>query len=144
MKLYTRTGDSGETSLFDGTRVPKDHPRVTAFGDVDELNCLLGWCRCADAQGLLWQRIERVQHELFVLGSELATPAGSRSAGRIPRVSQDENARLEGWIDEAAAAVPPLRQFILPAGTELAARLHVARAVCRRAERAVVGLARAN
>ena len=142
MKLYTRGGDGGETSLFDGTRVGKDHPRVTAYGDVDELNSTLGWCRCADAAGLLAERLEAVQRELFVIGAHLATPAGSSAAGHLPRLEEEAPARLERWIDEATEQVEPLRHFVLPGGAELAARLHVGRTVCRRVERVVVGLAR--
>lgn len=141
MKLYTRTGDRGETSLFDGSRVPKDHARVAAYGDVDELNSFMGWCRCADGAGPLMERMEVVQNELFILGAELATPAGSRASGAIPRLAPESARRLESWIDEAVAPVPPLKLFVLPGGTELAARLHIARTVCRRAERAIVALA---
>lgn len=142
MKLYTRCGDSGETSLFDGTRVPKDHPRVTACGEVDELNSALGWCSCADPARLFTDSLEEVQRELLVMGAGLATPPGSNAEARVPRLGREPLLRLEAWIDEAAARVEPLRRFVLPGGTELAARLHVARAVCRRAERAVAGLAR--
>lgn len=144
MKLYTRTGDGGDTSLFDGTRVPKDHPRVAAYGDVDELSSVLGWCRCADTQTLLGGRLENIQRELFTLGAELATPPGSRVESHVPRLGQEPIQRLETWIDEAAGQVEPLRHFVMPAGTELAVRLHVARVVCRRAERAVVGLVRSG
>jgi cob(I)alamin adenosyltransferase len=140
MKLYTATGDAGETSLFDGTRVRKNHPRVAAYGDIDELNASLGWCRAA-AAGTIAERLEPIQHELFVLGAELATPAGSRQSGRVPLISSEASRRLETWIDEATAAVTPLRNFILPGGSEAAARLHMARTCCRRAERAVIGLA---
>ena len=144
MKLYTRGGDEGETSLFDGSRVAKDHPRVTAYGDVDELNSLLGWCRCGGVQGgAIAEGLKEVQGELFVVGAHLATPAGS-AAKRLPRLEREALARLERWIDEATGQVEPLRNFVLPAGTELAARLHVARTVCRRAERAAAGLARAG
>lgn len=154
MKLYTRGGDDGETSLFDGTRVAKDHPCVAAYGDVDELNSLLGWCRCAGTAGAgaseggtallaeLVGRMEVVQNDLFVVGSHLATPAGSAAAGRLPRLEAEALARLERWIDEATGQVAPLRNFVLPAGSELAARLQVARTVCRRAERGVAGVAR--
>lgn len=144
MKLYTRTGDAGDTSLFDGTRVPKDNPRVSAYGDIDELNSVLGWCRCAYAQGWGSERIDTIQQELFVIGSELATPPESRAASHVPHLGNDAITRLEGWIDEAVAPVPALRTFILPAGTELASRMHVSRTVCRRAERVVVALAHAS
>jgi cob(I)alamin adenosyltransferase len=137
MKLYTKTGDAGETSLFDGTRVSKDDTRVCAYGEVDELNAVLGWCKCAAGGTVLPGRIEQLQADLFVLGAELASPDAS---SRIPTLAPDQIERLEGWIDESCAATPPLRHFVLPGGTELAARLHIARTVCRRAERGVVHL----
>lgn len=142
MKLYTRTGDEGETSLFDGSRVTKDDARVAAYGDVDELNAVLGWVRAQAGPGLIGQRVEAVQHEMFVLGSELATPPDSAASQRIPHLGAEAVDRLETWIDEATAAVAPLRQFILPGGGESASRLHVARTVCRRAERSVIALSR--
>jgi len=141
MRLYTGGGDRGDTSLFDGTRVPKDHPRVAAYGELDELNSMLGWCLGADERGLIAGRLGTLQRELFVLGAELATPPGSRAEKSIPRLDSEPIRRMEGWIDEAVEHVEPLRHFVLPAGTELAARLHVTRTVCRRAERSVVGLA---
>jgi cob(I)alamin adenosyltransferase len=144
MRLYTRSGDSGDTSLFDGTRVPKDHARVGSYGEVDELNSALGWCRCADAGRLLGDALDTVQRELFVIGAELATPPGARVQDRIPRLDEGSVQRLERWIDEAAEQAPPPRHFVVPGGTELAARLHVARTVCRRAERMAVGLARSG
>jgi len=142
MKLYTRGGDTGETSLFDGTRVAKDDIRVAAYGEVDELNAVLGWC--AAGGDLFKQRIVEIQEDLFVVGSELATPPDSPAAGKIPMLAADRAAHLEGWIDQACSSVPPLRHFVLPGGTELASRLHVARTCCRRAERAVVTLARST
>lgn len=143
MKLYTATGDQGQTALFDGTRVSKDCPRVSAYGEVDELNAVLGWCRAAcDPAGELSERLRLVQNELFVLGGELATPPDSRQVGSVALVDTEMSQRLEGWIDAAVASAPPLRNFILPGGTELSARLHLARTCCRRAERAVVSLKR--
>jgi cob(I)alamin adenosyltransferase len=142
MRLYTRTGDAGETSLFDGTRVAKDDPRCAAYGEVDELNAVLGWCRCADTAGWLAGPLQQIQADLFVVGAELATPPG-KASGKVPTVTGEHIERLEGWIDAACAAAPPLRHFILPGGSELAARLHIARTVCRRAERLVVSLSRA-
>jgi cob(I)alamin adenosyltransferase len=125
-RIYTRGGDAGETSLGDGSRVSKTHARVEAMGEVDELNSLLGW-----AGGL-----DRIQNELFDLGADLATPpVGSRS--RL-RVTQELVERLEAECDAANAALEPLKSFVLPGGSELAARLYLARAVCRRAERAVL------
>lgn len=138
MKLYTRTGDSGETSLFDGTRVRKDDLRVTAYGEVDGLSSVLGWCACAARVGTF--PFEDLQRNLFVLGAELATPPDSPQATRIPLLTAADGTRLESWIDEAAARLEPLRHFVLPGGTELSARLHICRCACRRAEREVVRL----
>jgi cob(I)alamin adenosyltransferase len=140
MKLYTRQGDDGKTSLFDGSRVPKDDPRVAAYGDVDELNAILGWVAALQEAESLREAIRTLQDEMFILGAELATPAKSTSDSHIPHVQVDAIIRLEGWIDEAVEQVPPLRQFILPGGSELAARLHLARTCCRRAERQVITL----
>jgi cob(I)alamin adenosyltransferase len=121
-RIYTRGGDKGETSLGDGSRVSKLDPRVAAIGDVDELNSLVGW-----AGGL-----ERVQNELFDLGADLSVPyAGTEDRLRI---TDDAIGRLEHDIEEANASLPELKSFVLPGGSEVAARLHVARAVCRRAE----------
>lgn len=139
MPLYTRQGDDGRTSLPDGGRVYKDDPRITACGEVDELNSVLGWCRCAGGASSWAGRLEVVQRELFSMGAELAMPEIYRSAG-VALSGTDEVRRLESWIDEACAATPPLSSFILPGGTEPSARLHIARTVCRRAERTVVRL----
>ncbi len=131
-RIYTRGGDKGETSLGDGSRVSKLDPRVAAIGDVDELNSLVGW-----AGGL-----ERVQNELFDLGADLSVPyAGNED--RL-RVTQDAVGRLEEEIDAANATLPELKSFVLPGGSERAARLFLARAVCRRAERAVLAVADMN
>ena len=141
MKLYTRTGDSGQTALFDGTRVSKADPRVDAYGDVDELNAIVGMARAAGQDSELDAQLARLQQDLFALGARLADPA-SRIASRVTKaaITDEDVARLEGWIDRADAEVPPLRRFILPGGAPLAATLHLARTVCRRAERHVVGL----
>jgi len=141
VKLYTKRGDLGQTDLFGGERVFKDDARVAAYGEVDELNAVLGWTLCAAAPNAPdWApRVQHIQDRLFVLGAELATPNRRESA---PSVTEADIAELEGWIDQASDAVPPLRNFVLPGGNELAARLHLARTVCRRAERAVVTLAR--
>ena len=141
VKLYTRTGDSGETALFDGTRVSKADPRVDAYGDVDELNAIVGMARAAGQDSELDAQLARLQQDLFALGARLADPA-SRIASRVTKaaITDEDVARLEGWIDRADAEVPPLRRFILPGGAQLAATLHLARTVCRRAERHVVGL----
>jgi cob(I)alamin adenosyltransferase len=131
-RIYTGGGDRGETSLGDGSRVAKTDPRVEAVGDVDELNSVIGWVRSAGAPGIL----ERIQNELFDLGADLATPTGG-SRPRL-RISQELIDALESECDAANAKLEPLKSFVLPGGTELAARLYVARAVCRRAERAVL------
>lgn len=140
MRIYTRNGDDGHTSLLDGSRVAKNDPHVAACGDVDELNSLLGWCRCAGGTSVLDGRIEQIQRELFAVGAELATPASATRRPRIGLVGAVHNRRLESWIDEAWAATPPLSNFVLPGGCELAARLHLARTCCRRVERSVVRL----
>jgi cob(I)alamin adenosyltransferase len=135
-RIYTRGGDAGETSLGDGSRVSKLDPLVKAYGAVDELNSLLGWAK-VEADGL-----ERVQNELFDLGADLSVPyaAGDRKL----RVTQEYVDRLEADCDEANAPLPELRSFVLPGGNEAASRLHVARAVCRRAEREVLEAARSR
>ncbi len=139
MHLYTGNGDDGRTALPDGRRVYKDAPRITACGEVDELNSVLGWCRCAGGSGPWVGRIQVIQSELFSLGAELAMPEIYRSSG-VALAGEQVVRRLESWIDQACEAVPPLANFILPGGTEASARLHIARTVCRRAERAVVRL----
>jgi cob(I)alamin adenosyltransferase len=144
MKIYTRGGDAGETSLFGGERVRKSAPRVSAYGEVDELNSVLGVAR-AELEALdLRAMLETIQSSLFDLGGELATPnAPERSAkGKVgPRVAEDDVVELEGWIDGLESELEPLRNFILPGGARAAALLHLGRTVCRRAERAVIGLA---
>ena len=141
VKIYTRTGDGGETGLFDGTRVSKADARVAAYGDVDELNAWLGLARGSLADPQLTEMVEQIQRDLFALGSRLADPS-HRIAERVAKahVSTDDVARLEGWIDELEAELTPLRRFILAGGSPSGAAFHVARTVCRRAERAIVGL----
>ena len=141
MKIYTRTGDGGDTSLFDQTRVSKADPRVDAYGEVDELNAWLGVVRASPLDADLAAMLEQIQRDLFALGSRLADPA-SRVASRITKaqVTDTDVERLERTIDELEGEVPPLRQFILPGGSPAGALLHVARTVCRRAERRVVAL----
>jgi cob(I)alamin adenosyltransferase len=141
VKIYTRTGDSGETGLFDGTRVSKADARVAAYGEVDELNAWLGLARAAGVDAALAVWIEHVQRDLFALGARLADPR-HKIAARVEKaaVRAADIERLEGWIDQLEADLPPLRRFILPGGSPGGAALHVARTVCRRAERAVVGL----
>ncbi len=137
MKLYTRTGDDGTTGLIGGTRVGKDDLRLDAYGTVDELNALLGLAACVLEND---SALQRVQADLFCIGSHLAAPEGGASNVKLPDLP--DSTRLEGEIDEAEEKLDPLTNFILPGGSESAARLHVARCVCRRAERACVSLAR--
>ncbi len=141
MKIYTRTGDSGETALFDGTRVPKSNPRVAAYGDLDELNAWLGLVGATMSDPDVKAKLAQIQRDLFALGSRLADP-GHRIASRVTKaaVSADDVARLEGWIDSFEEEVTPLRRFILAGGSQAGASLHVARTVCRRVERAMVSL----
>ena len=136
MKIYTRTGDTGETSLFGGGRVPKHHLRVEAYGAIDEVNSLLGLARAAgpSQQGDQW--LEKVQNQLFHLGSDLATPLDAKTDW-VARVTEQDIAWLESTIDRMSATLAPLRNFILPGGTQAAAQLQVGRAVCRRAERLI-------
>lgn len=143
MKIYTRTGDLGETGLFGGGRVAKDHVRVEAYGAVDELSSVLGLA-VRELDGELGGRLRRVQGDLLSIGATLATPTpeeGGRAGGHIPDLPHARIAEMEEWMDAAETELEPLREFILPGGTEAAARLHVARTVCRRAERRVVALA---
>jgi cob(I)alamin adenosyltransferase len=141
-KIYTRTGDTGDTGLFGGGRVPKDHPRVDAYGTVDELNASLGWARTQIDDTWIGERLETVQHDLFVLGADLATPPSEegRPEPSTPVLPLARVEAMEAWIDEADTELPELRVFVLPGGTEGAAALHLARTVCRRAERAVTYL----
>lgn len=148
MKIYTRTGDRGETGLFGGRRVPKDDVRVEAYGAVDELNAVLGLAAARLASlgpAELVARLHAIQTELFTIGANLATPSvedGGRPSSYIPGFAAERIAELEAWIDEAETELEPLRNFVLPGGSEAAALLHLARTVCRRAERRVVSLAR--
>jgi len=141
VKIYTKTGDAGETSLFDNTRVSKSDARVDAYGEVDELNACLGAARAALDDVDLEQVLVLIQRELFAVGARLADPS-SRIAGRVTKaaVSEDAVPRLEATIDRLEQELPPLRRFILPGGAAGGALLHLARTVCRRAERRVVAL----
>ena len=144
-KLYTRTGDSGQTALFGGKRVAKDHPRIAAYGAIDELNSVLGAAASFLRQRKLLSEIETIQNELFNIGAELSSDRPVRRGKQQAGVFQLDPARvrwLEALIDEYDAKVPPLRTFILPSGATSGAMLHVARAVCRRAERELVTLSR--
>jgi cob(I)alamin adenosyltransferase len=141
--LYTRSGDAGTTALFGGGRVPKDSARVEAYGCVDELNSALGVASCSVTQPELREIITTVQNELFNIGSELASETGKASeAGHMFTDEETKIAALEALIDDFDGKVEPLRTFILPGGSSGAATLHFCRTVCRRAERAVVTLAR--
>jgi cob(I)alamin adenosyltransferase len=146
MKIYTRTGDTGETGLFGGGRVPKDHPRVAAYGDVDELNSAIGVARATAPAALFDETLDLVQRDLFAIGGHLATPDPDKVAKALVKASlADERiAQFERLMDEADEELPPLRAFVLPAGTPKAAALHLARTVCRRAERSVVHLGHAE
>jgi cob(I)alamin adenosyltransferase len=139
-KIYTRGGDAGETSLGDGSRVPKTHPLVAAFGAVDELNATVGLARAAGLPPATDDVLRRVQNELFDVGADLCVPVRDDTAGRL-RVTEEQVAALEADIDRVNARLPELRSFVLPGGTEAAARLHVARTVCRRAERVALAAA---
>jgi len=138
MKIYTRTGDDGTTGLFGGGRVPKSHPRIAAYGTVDELNSWLGLVRAhlLPEENELDALLQRLQGMLFDTGADLATPLDSRA--RTVRIESRHVAAIEQEIDRLEAQLPPLKTFILPGGAPAAAMLHVARTVCRRAERHVV------
>lgn len=138
MKIYTKTGDSGETGLVGGKRLGKDSLRICAYGEVDELNAFLGICRALNPPKDLGDMLHRIQRELFALGSDLATPLDSKVP--VPRVQKQQTEQLERWIDQIDEKLPPLRNFVLPGGCLLAANFHAARTVCRRAERAIVAL----
>ena len=144
MKIYTRTGDQGDTGLFGGGRVPKDHPRVVAYGDVDELNSMLGVVRATEPTEFSDSLLESIQQDLFSIGGQLAAPDPGPVARALAKAElpPERVTLLERMIDEADVELPPLRAFVLPAGTSKAAALHYARTVCRRAERSVVHLAR--
>ncbi|HJK98655.1 MAG TPA: cob(I)yrinic acid a,c-diamide adenosyltransferase [Polyangiaceae bacterium LLY-WYZ-14_1] len=143
MKIYTKTGDHGETGLFGGTRLAKDDPRVEAYGGVDELNSQLGVVRTEvseDRDAPIGSALAIIQSALFDVGAELGTTPERLSELDLPRVDQAAIDQVEAWIDAADAELAPLSSFVLPGGTALAAQLHVARTVCRRAERRVVAL----
>ena len=150
-RVYTRTGDQGETALVGGRRVPKDSPRIEAYGTVDELNSILGLARVFNAEQrednakALWldEVLRRLQNELFDLGSELATPEDAAYEGMF-RVSAPQVTALEGLIDECQKDLQPLKSFVLPGGGRVGGFLHQARTVCRRAERRVLALSRAE
>jgi len=143
-KIYTRTGDAGETALFGGGRVPKDHPRVASYGDVDELNSAIGVARTIAPTDFFDHLLESIQQDLFAIGGHLATPDPDkvRKALERARLSSDRVETFEHAIDAIDGELPALTAFILPTGTPKAAALHLSRTVCRRAERSVVALSR--
>ncbi len=141
MKIYTKTGDKGESSLFGGKRVPKDDRRLEAYGTVDELNSIVGMCRSMNTIKAIDEVLESVQRELFMLGADLATPA-EVSSTHVQRMGMEQVQGIEQKIDAIERQLEPLKNFILPGGNRTAALIHFARAVCRRAERRVVQLAR--
>ncbi len=141
-RIYTRTGDDGTTALGFGGRVPKDDLRVDCYGTVDELNACVGVVRTAGAPPDLDRELARIQNELFHLGSDLCMPESAKEIHPVPRIEPRHVAALEAAIDRFNAESPPLENFVLPGGTAAAAGLHVARTVCRRAERLLVTLAR--
>ncbi len=148
-RVYTKTGDQGQTRLVGGQQVPKDHVRIASYGTTDELNAILGIVRwqnrgsgaAADAVARIDEMLHRIQNDLFNVGSDLATRPGDRWPGMI-RITEADVERLEGWIDTLNEDVGPLKEFILPGGGPVGAFLHQARTVCRRAEREVVALLR--
>jgi len=144
MKIYTRQGDQGQTTLFDGKRVSKNDLRVQTYGAVDELNSHLGlaiaYCGDSEQHTKLKILLQNLQHQLFDLGADLATPLDSPNSARVRRITAADSTALEKQIDDATAQITPLKEFILPGGSVLAAELHVARTVCRRAERLLVTL----
>ena len=144
LKIYTKTGDAGDTGLFGGGRVPKDHPRVTAYGEIDELNALIGMARAAETMPRIDKVLAPIQRDLFSLGALLATPDLEKMKEQLAkaRLSDARIGQLEQAIDDGESELEPLKAFILPGGTPKAAALHVARTVCRRAERAVISLQR--
>jgi cob(I)alamin adenosyltransferase len=141
-RIYTRTGDDGTTGLGDGTRVPKTHPRIVAYGGVDELNSVLGVALCADLPDWIAERLRAIQNDLFDVGADLCVPEAAQDPAAAPlRATASQTERLENWIDEANERLKPLASFILPGGTPAAAHLHHARTVCRRVEIEVLKLA---
>lgn len=138
MKIYTKTGDAGQTGVFAGDRVDKDHPRIEAYGTVDELNATLGLARSSGLPKDVDTILEFIQHTLFAVGAELATPHPAQAGTQF--ITSDHCQQLEQWIDAWDDMLTPLNQFILPAGCSATSAIHLARAICRRAERRVVTL----
>jgi cob(I)alamin adenosyltransferase len=145
VKIYTKTGDQGQTGLIGGTRVPKDHARVAAYGDIDELNAAIGLAKAHTRDARLSTLLGEIQRDLFALGAQLADPTAKVGAKKAKAaITAARILRLEKAIDNREAALPPLTAFILPGGAPLGASLHLARTICRRAERAIVTLARSE
>ena len=146
MKIYTKTGDAGDTGLLGGGRVPKDHARVAAYGDVDETNAAIGVARAVEPRDFETPLLESIQRDLFAIGGQLAAPDPAKVAKALAKaaIDGDRVRALERAIDAAESGLPPLETFILPAGSPKAAALHLARTVCRRAERSVVALSHSD
>jgi cob(I)alamin adenosyltransferase len=143
-KIYTRLGDDGETGLYGPGRVAKDDQRVVAYGSVDELSAFIGWAVAGGCGADLDAKLQSIQQTLFDIGADLATPHGTPFRERLGRLVEEDDVRaLETWIDACTAQTPELRSFVLPGGSEAAARLHIARVMCRRAEREIVTLSKA-
>lgn len=145
MKIYTKTGDKGETSLYGGTRVPKSSIRVESYGNIDELNSFIGVAKCQIEDEAVIAQLKKIQFDLFTLGSESATPLDklflANGKSRLPlTISEKQIEELEHWMDAMEETLEPLQYFILPGGGKAATALHVARTVCRRAERTLVFL----
>jgi cob(I)alamin adenosyltransferase len=143
MKIYTKTGDGGVTSLFGGARVPKDSLRIEAYGTVDELNSVIGLCRSMNTVEEVDAILNEIQNDLFTLGADLATPVG-KEGKTVDRIQQADIVRLEAHIDRIDPTLPPLKKFVLPGGSRTASIVHCARTICRRAERRVVHLAQSE
>ncbi|MFZ1863723.1 MAG: cob(I)yrinic acid a,c-diamide adenosyltransferase [Polyangiales bacterium] len=140
MKIYTKTGDAGETGLFGGSRVSKASLRVDAYGQVDELNSAIGWARVEVSDSGIDALLNRIQNELFEVGAELGSTTERKQKSAIPRIEESQVQALERAIDQYEQGPPPLTTFVLPGGSESAARFHLARCICRRAERSLVAL----
>jgi len=140
--LYTRGGDKGETSLYGASRVAKDSPRVAAYGTIDELNSCIGAAIAVCKHDEITKPLKRIQSELFTAGADLATELTAKGGARVSRIQKEDTQQLEEMVDELQGRLPKLKSFILPGGSQLSSALHLARAVCRRAERSVVTLGR--
>ena len=140
MKIYTKTGDAGETGLFGGARVSKASLRVASYGEVDELNSTVGWARVAVSEGTLDDLLNQIQNDLFEVGAELGSTAERKQKSAMPMIDEAQVEALEHAIDKYEEGPPPLTSFVLPGGSESASRFHIARCVCRRAERSLVEL----